>query len=57
MAILTRDYVIRELAQFFLDELKRDRAGTEDWVAQGEVSWEEFIVAVRQLSSPQESEQ
>jgi hypothetical protein len=46
---------VKELADFFLDELKRDRPATEDWVAQGAMDVDEFIAAVKQLHSPQES--
>jgi len=41
--------IIRELAQFFLDELELDRAGTEDWVAQGDLEVETFIAEAKRL--------
>lgn len=44
-----KDRILRDLLDFFFDELKRDRAGTEDWVAQGEIDAGDFIAEARQL--------
>lgn len=45
----TKDELIGELIEFFNDELRRDRAGTEDWIAQGDRDAAEFIAAVEKL--------
>jgi len=44
-----KDQVLSELIDFFNDELKRDRAGTEDWIAQGKWDVAAFISAVAKL--------
>lgn len=44
--------ILIELAKFFVDELKRDRAGTEDWVAQGDYEVDAFIARVQKLAGP-----
>lgn len=49
---MTDQGILIELAKFFVDELKRDRDGTEDWVAQGDYNVDAFVARVEELAGP-----
>ena len=46
---MTRDQVLFELVDFFMDELKRDPSATKDWLSQGDYDADEFISEVRKI--------
>lgn len=47
----TKDYVIRDLIEFFLQEHDNNPDEIEDWVAQGDFDCDEFVASVRKLKS------
>jgi hypothetical protein len=49
MARPSKDEIIRDLIQFFLDDLNDDPIGVGDWLVQGDWDSDEFIEAVHKL--------
>lgn len=47
----TKDEIIKDLIEFFLDDLREDAAGVGDWLIQGDWDADEFIGAVYKLKS------
>jgi hypothetical protein len=46
-----KDELIRDLIQFFLDDLADDPMGVGDWLVQGEWDADEFIDGVKDLKT------
>lgn len=49
MAKPTKDEILRDLIEFFLEDFTNDPAGVGDWLAQGDHDADEFIGAVEKL--------
>lgn len=45
----TKDDILKDLIEFFLDEFSNDPKGIGDWLAQGDWDADEFIAAVHKL--------
>lgn len=46
----TKDEILKDLIQFFLDELSIDPLGVQDWLVQGDWDSDEFIAGVQRLA-------
>jgi hypothetical protein len=51
MAKPSKDEIIKDLIEFFLDDLREDAVGVGDWLIQGDWDADEFIGAVHKLKS------
>jgi len=51
MAKPTKDEILRDLIEFFLEDFSDDPAGVGDWLAQGDHDVDEFIAGIRKLKT------
>jgi len=49
MARPSKDEIVRDLIQFFLDDFGDDPIGVNDWLVQGDWDSDEFIEGVQKL--------
>jgi hypothetical protein len=48
---ISRDELVRDLVEFFLDGFEEDAVGVGDWLAQGDYDADEFYEAVLDLKA------